>query len=107
MKWPIRLLLIVAVWTAVCPAAARAETGEIRVAKQYGLGYLQMMLMEEQKLVEKHAVAAGLGDIKVTWATFRSSDVMNDALLSGSLIRDLEPDETACRTTGPCPAVAR
>ena len=85
MKWSIRLLLIVAAWTAVCPAAARAETGEIHVAKQYGLGYLQMMLMEEQKLVEKHARAAGLGDIKLTWATFRSSDVMNDALLSGSL----------------------
>ncbi|HEX7512304.1 MAG TPA: ABC transporter substrate-binding protein, partial [Candidatus Methylomirabilis sp.] len=85
MKWPIRLLLIVAAWAAVCPAAARAETGEIRVAKQYGLGYLQMMLMEEQKLVEKHARAAGLGDIKLTWATFRSSDVMNDALLSGNL----------------------
>jgi NitT/TauT family transport system substrate-binding protein len=85
MKWPIRLLLIAAAWTAVCPAAVRGETGEIRVAKQYGLGYMQLMLMEEQKLVEKHARAAGLGDIKLTWATFRSSDVMNDALLSGNL----------------------
>jgi len=27
----------------------------------------------------------GLGDLKVTWATFRSSDVMNDALLSASV----------------------
>jgi NitT/TauT family transport system substrate-binding protein len=61
------------------------ETGELRVAKQYGLGYLQMMVMEELKLVEKHAKAAGLGELKVTWATFRSSDVMNDALLSGNL----------------------
>ena len=43
------------------------------------------MLMEEQKLIEKHAKAAGL-DVKVNWA--RSSaggNVMNDALLSGSL----------------------
>jgi NitT/TauT family transport system substrate-binding protein len=64
---------------------ARAETQELRVAKQYGLGYLQMMVMEDQKLVEKHAKAAGLGDIKVSWSTFRSSDVMNDALLSGNL----------------------
>ena len=31
------------------------------------------------------AKAAGLGDVKVTWSTFRSSDVMNDALLSGNL----------------------
>src|SRR6267154_265838 len=65
--------------------AAFAETNEIRIAKQYGLGYLQMMVMEDQKMVEKQAKAAGLGDVKVTWATFRSSDVMNDALLSGSV----------------------
>jgi sulfonate transport system substrate-binding protein len=69
----------------LCPVSASAESGELRVAKQFGLGYLQMMLMEEQKLVENHAKALGLGDIKVTWATFRSSDVMNDALLSGNV----------------------
>jgi len=64
---------------------AHAQTAELRVAKQYGLGYLQMMVMEDMKLVEKHAKAAGLGDLKVSWSTFRSSDVMNDALLSGNL----------------------
>jgi NitT/TauT family transport system substrate-binding protein len=41
--------------------------------------------MEDQKIIEKNAKAAGLGDLKVTWATFRSSDVMNDALLSSSV----------------------
>ncbi|HZQ62267.1 MAG TPA: ABC transporter substrate-binding protein [Casimicrobiaceae bacterium] len=65
--------------------AAHAEQSELRVAKQYGLGYLQMMVMEDQKLVEKAAAAAGMPDVKVTWATFRSSDVMNDALLSGNV----------------------
>ena len=78
-------LLVIAALVAGFSTAAPAETGEVRVAKQYGLGYLQMMLMEEQKLVERHAKAAGLGDIKVGWSTFRSSDVMNDALLSGNL----------------------
>lgn len=85
MKSSVKLFLIAAILAAAYPAAAPAETGEVRVAKQYGLGYLQMMLMEDQKLVEKHAKAASLGDVKVTWATFRSSDVMNDALLSGNL----------------------
>lgn len=66
-------------------AAAHAEVKEVRAAKQYGLGYLQLVLMENQKLVEKHAKAAGLGDITVSWSTFRSSDVMNDALISGSV----------------------
>ncbi|KUL94959.1 hypothetical protein DK26_12810 [Bosea sp. WAO] len=65
--------------------AALAEAKTLRVAKQYGLGYIQLMLMEDQKLVEKHAKAAGLGDVTVDWSTFRSSDVMNDALISGNL----------------------
>jgi hypothetical protein len=40
-------------------------------AKRYGQGYLQMILMEEQKLIEKHARALGLGDIKVTPSRIR------------------------------------
>jgi len=62
----------------------RAEMSEINIAQQYGIGYLTLMLMEEQKLVEKHAKAAGL-DLKVNWAKFAGGNVMNDALLSGSL----------------------
>jgi NitT/TauT family transport system substrate-binding protein len=77
------LACFAALWLAILPA--HAETNEIRVAKQYGLGYLQMMVMEDQKMVEKQAKARGLGDVKVSWATFRSSDVMNDALLSNSV----------------------
>jgi NitT/TauT family transport system substrate-binding protein len=69
----------------VASTTAHAEQSELRIAKQYGLGYLQMMVMEDQKLVEKATAAAGLPDVKVTWATFRSSDVMNDALLSGNV----------------------
>lgn len=85
MKSMLRALVIVAGIMVAARGAASAETKELRVAKQYGLGYLQMMVMEEMKLVEKHAKAAGLGDVKVNWSTFRSSDVMNDAILSGNL----------------------
>src|SRR5215470_17490820 len=63
---------------------ARAEMTEIKVAQQYGIGYLTLMLMEEQKLIEKYAKAAG-ADVKVDWAKFAGGNVMNDALLSGSL----------------------
>src|SRR5690349_9981844 len=61
-----------------------AEMSEINVAQQYGISYLPLMLMEEQKLIEKHAKAAGV-DVKVGWAKFAGGNVMNDALLSGSL----------------------
>ena len=66
------------------PLGARAEMSEIKVAQQYGISYLPLMLMEEQKLIEKHAKAAGI-DVQVGWAKFAGGNVMNDALLSGSL----------------------
>jgi NitT/TauT family transport system substrate-binding protein len=67
----------------VRPAAA--EVTEVRVAKQFSIGYLQINVMERQKLIEKHAKADGLGDVKVSWLTFNGPDMMNDALLSGSV----------------------
>jgi NitT/TauT family transport system substrate-binding protein len=64
---------------------ARAEVSELAIAQQYGISYLPLMVMEQNKLVEKEAKAAGLGDIKVTWGKFAGGNVMNDALLSGDL----------------------
>ncbi len=64
---------------------SRAEVSELKVAAQYGISYLPLMIMEDQKLVERHAKAAGTPDLKVTWAKFAGGNVMNDALLSGSL----------------------
>src|SRR5882757_6536373 len=83
MIW--RFLTVAAVAAAIlCPDSASAEANIVRVAKQFGVGYMQYMVMQELKLIEKHAKASGL-DITTEWATFRSSDVMNDALISGSV----------------------
>jgi NitT/TauT family transport system substrate-binding protein len=76
----VSLLLAMALFSPLL----RAELAEIKVAQQYGIGYLPLMLMEEQKLIEKHAKAAGI-DVKVGWAKFAGGNVMNDALLSNSL----------------------
>lgn len=67
------------------PGGALADAKELRVAKQFGLGYLQFFIMEDQKLIEAEAKKAGLGEVTVAWSQFRSSDVMNDALISGSV----------------------
>ena len=50
----------------VTATASLAEANVLRAAKQYGIGYLQLMVMEDQKLVEKQAKAAGLGDVLQT-----------------------------------------
>jgi NitT/TauT family transport system substrate-binding protein len=66
-------------------AASHAEVSELKIAGQYGISYLPLMVMEEQKLVEKYAKEAGVPNLKVTWAKFAGGNVMNDALLSESL----------------------
>jgi len=87
---PVRILhgrrLIAATLVAgLMATGARAEVGEVRIAEQFGIAYLPLMVMREEGLIEKHARKAGLGDIKVTWARFGSGGPMNDALLSGNL----------------------
>src|SRR3954452_4044617 len=62
-----------------------AQAQEIRLARQFSMGYLQFNVMEHEKLLEKHAAALGLKDVKITWATFNGPDAMNNALISDSV----------------------
>src|SRR5215212_10349646 len=64
---------------------ARAEVNEIRIGKQYGLPYIQFVIMEDGKLIEKHARLQGLGDIKVDWATLGGPAAINDGIISGAI----------------------
>jgi len=66
------------------PAVAD-EQHAIRIAKQYGISYLPLEVMEARHLIEARAKAAGLGDVKVEWSQLSSGAPMNDALLSGNL----------------------
>ncbi len=70
---------------AAVTQSAVAEVTEVRVAQQFGIGYLPLQMMREKSLIEKHAKALGLGDITVTWSRFGGGRAMNDALLSGNL----------------------
>src|SRR3954470_7694162 len=82
-KLPVLCILCLAL--AAFPHSAAAQVPEIRFARQFSMGYLQFNLMERQHLLEKHAKAAGIPEVKVVWATFNSPAAMNDALLSGSV----------------------
>ena len=80
----IRRVGVLLTTAAMLGAAAQAsgEASEIRLAKQFSMGYVQFNVLEHENLIEKHARALGLGDVKVTWATFNGPDAMNTALLS-------------------------
>jgi len=70
---------------AVASGAHCQQLKELAIAKQPGIGYLNLMILEDRKLIEKHAREAGLGEIKVTWSLYTSGVVMNEALGSGKL----------------------
>ena len=77
-----------AAWIVAALALAlplRAEVSEVRISRQYGLPYLSVVIMEQNRLIEKHAKALGLGDIKVNWVTIGSGGTSTDSLLAGNL----------------------
>jgi NitT/TauT family transport system substrate-binding protein len=70
-----------AIFALLSPAAAQ----EIRLAQQFSMGYLQLNVMEHQKLIEKHAAALGLPNAKVSWFKFNGPTAVNEALISGNV----------------------
>ncbi len=67
------------------PAVARAETNQLRISYGYSTGYLPLMVMRDQRLIEKHAAQAGLGDVAISWMVLDGGNNINDAMLSGAL----------------------
>lgn len=76
-------ILITAIAATARPAMA--QTHEIRLAQQYSMGYLQFNVMENQQLIEKHAKALGLSEVKVSWHKFNGPAAVNEALISGNI----------------------
>ena len=69
--------------TALC--GARAEVSEVRISKGYGILYLPLIVMQGKRLFEEQAKKSGLGDVKATWLLFDGGNVINDAMLAGTL----------------------
>jgi NitT/TauT family transport system substrate-binding protein len=84
VSWFAAWLATALVWAGLAPVVA-AESNEFRVARQPGLVYIQAIIMEEKKLIEKHAAALGMKDAKVNWAIITSGGVMTEALISNSI----------------------
>ena len=66
-------------------ASARAEVPEVRIARQFSMGYLQFNVIEHEHLIQKHAAALGIPEVKVSGVRFNGPASMNDALISDSV----------------------
>lgn len=79
------LLVLLPLSGVTLDAHAADEQKTLTIAQQWGVGYIPAMVVQERKLVEKHAAAAGLGDIEVKWTHLAGGAAMNTAIISGSL----------------------
>lgn len=63
---------------------ACAEPQTVRIAKQYGISYLPLIIMQEEKLMEAEGKLRGL-DLVSEFLTIGNGGAINDALISGNL----------------------
>ena len=63
-------------------APAQAET--LRIARQFGISYLPLILMQDAGLIETEARARGM-ELQVEWTVFTGGGPINDALISGNI----------------------
>ena len=66
-------------------STAIAQVTEIRVGRTPTLSQLPIYVLEGEKLIEKHARAAGLGDVTVKFVDVAGGAVLNDMLLGNNL----------------------
>ena len=50
-----------------------------------GVGFLPLLVMEQNRLIEKHAASLGMPAIEVKWVDLGGPSALNDALLSGAV----------------------
>jgi NitT/TauT family transport system substrate-binding protein len=80
-----RSLALAALASPFVSTRLRAEDTVVRVSKQYGLGYMSMMVMEHEHLIEKHAARLGLPSIRTEWSVLGGPAPQIDALLAGQV----------------------
>ena len=65
--------------------SAVAETDTVRLAQQFGLLYVPLHVVLDQKLVEKHPAKAGLGNPKIQLFKISGGANINKALLANTI----------------------
>lgn len=80
-----KAILAALICLCLATGAAQAEVNEIRITRQPGIIYLPVVVMEQAKLIEKAAAAAGRLDLHPVYSVFGGGGAATDALLSGNV----------------------
>ena len=79
-----RLALAFAASAFVLVATMAEAQTSVRIARQFGIAYLPLTIMEHKRVLEEHGRRRGL-DLKTEWIKLGSGARMNEAILSGDL----------------------
>jgi NitT/TauT family transport system substrate-binding protein len=77
--------LLVAICASLAMVSPVSAQSTVRIADQYSLVYLPLLVAVEHHLIEKHAAALGQPDVRVETMHLGSGAATNDALISGSV----------------------
>ena len=77
----IAAMLALPLMLRVAPVDANPQ--QVRISYQFGLGFLPVVVVLEQNLIEKHAHAAGIADVEAVGVQLSGAAITNDSLLSG------------------------
>ncbi len=80
----LRLMLMIGLAWMATAAVARAETDRLRIGLQYGLPYMQLVILQDQDFIGARAKAAGI-ELKAEFVTVGGPAVLNNSLISGAL----------------------
>lgn len=82
-QWRRVIGALAAALLALCATGSSSmaqEAKQLRIVKQPGLGYLQLIVMREQKLLEKR-----LPGVEIEWRQLTSGPVIRDAMVAGQM----------------------
>lgn len=85
MVFSTKLVGIFAALALACAAPAQAEVSEVSIAYGPGITFLPLVVVKQLHLLEKHARAVGLPDLKANWVYITGASTTNDGILSGRL----------------------
>jgi len=81
--------LLLAVVMTLCSCGGGRDASQpllVRIPRGAGgVGFLPLLVMEQNRLIEKHATSLGLPGIEVKWVDLGGPSALNDALLSGAV----------------------
>jgi NitT/TauT family transport system substrate-binding protein len=86
LKYAKRLVITgLVILSSVLPSLqVKAEAAKVRVATQFGLGYLPLIIMGHDKLWEKQAKLRGV-EVETEFSQLGGGATLNDALVSGAV----------------------